>query len=88
MQIHTFEQLATGMVHAYPLVISHLMLEVLAKDRDQPTMQELIHDTSVDDFQHAANWEEVLAYLKTITMQNLHEYVPVLDRKQTCSSLK
>lgn len=80
MQIHTFEQLATAMVHAYPWVVSHLTLEVLAKDRQQPSMQELIDDTSVDDLQHAANWEEVLTYLKTIAMQNLHEYVPVIGR--------
>lgn len=43
-------------------------------------MQELADDTSIDGLQHAANWEQVVTYLKTITIDNLHEYVPVLDR--------
>lgn len=78
LQMHTSEQVAAGMVHAYPWLLSQLTLKVLAKDRDQPTMQALVADTSVDDLQHAANWEEVIAYLKRITLQNLRDYVLVL----------
>ena len=59
---------------------SYHMLERLAKERGEPSMQELADDTSIDGLQHAANWEQVVTYLKTITMDNLHEYVPVLDR--------
>ncbi len=81
MQIHTSKQLAEGMVYAYPYVPGHHLLELVAKQRGEPAMQELADDTSVDGIQHAANWEEVVMYLKKITMDNLHGYVPVLDRR-------
>jgi len=80
VQIHTSRQLAAAMVHAYPHTPSYHLLERLAKDRGEPSMEQLADDTSVDGVQHAANWEQVEAYLQKITINNMHEYVPVLDR--------
>lgn len=71
------------MVHAYPYVPGHQLLEMFAKERGEPTMQELAEDISIDGLQHAANWEQVVTYLKTITVENLHGFVPVLDRSNT-----
>ena len=83
MQILTSEQSARGMVYAYPHWPKHdIMLEELAQGRGQPSMQELLEDTSVDDLQHAANWEQVIAYAKTVTLANIHEHVPLLPRHQ------
>ncbi len=44
------------MVHAYPHTPSYHLLERLAKDRGEPSMEQLAADTSVDGLQHAANW--------------------------------
>ena len=80
VQIHTSRQLAAAMVHAYPHTPSYHLLERLAKDRGEPAMEQLAADTSVDGLQHAANWEQVETYLQKITMNNMHEYVPVSER--------
>lgn len=80
VQIHTSRQLAAAMVHAYPHTPNYHLLERLAEDRGEPSMEQLAADTSVDRFQHAANWEQVETYLQKITMNNMHEYVPMTER--------
>ena len=82
VQIHTSRQLAAAMVHAYPHTPSYHLLERLAKDRGEPSMEQLAADTSVDGLQHAANWEQIETYLQKITMNNMHEYVPMSEITQ------
>ncbi|DBB06088.1 TPA: hypothetical protein ACH3X3_009648 [Trebouxia sp. C0006] len=80
--IHTSRQLAAAMVHAYPHTPSYHLLERLAKERGKPSMEQLAADTSVDGLQHAANWEQIETYLQKITMNNMHEYVPMSEITQ------
>ena len=79
LQIMTSEQTAVSMVYAYPHWPKHgAIMEHLASERGQPPLQELLDDTSVDDLQHAANWEQVVTYASTITMQTINGHVPLL----------
>ena len=78
MQIHTTQQFAAAMVYAYPWTPPHKAIEMLAADRGEPTVQALLNDTSLDNLQHAANWEDVINYLTTITTDNYHGHVPLL----------
>ena len=80
LQIHTSKQIAAGMVHAYPFVVGHQLLEPLAEQRSEPSSRQLADDTSIDSLQHAANWETVVSYLNKIGEDNLFDYVPMLDR--------
>ena len=81
VQIMTSEQCAKAMVYAYPHWPKHwLMMDQLAGERGWPSKQQLLEDTSVDDLQHAANWEEVVRYASTITMETIHDHVPLLSR--------
>ena len=81
LQIMTSEQTAKSMVYAFPVWPKHgLLMEQLATERGLPAMQELLDDTSVDDLQHAANWEEIVRYATTITMETIHDHVPLLPR--------
>ena len=75
----TAVQSARLMVYAFPHWPKHaLIMEQLARDAGQPSMQELLVDTSVDDLQHAANWEDVIRYASTITVETMHNHIPLL----------
>lgn len=79
MQILNAEQCAKAVVLAYPYPAQPAaLLNQLAAGRGEPDMHLLLNDTSVDDFQHAANWQEVVQYLATITMENVYAYIPLL----------
>ena len=76
MQVLTSEQYAIGSVFAYPYIPGHKRwLEVLAADEQEPASQALLADDSVDDAQHAANWDAVVAYLSAITLEQSHLHV-------------
>lgn len=80
VQILTAQQSAKAMVYAYPFPAQpEVMLNQLAADREEPSMQALLDDTSVDDFQHDANWQDLSRYLASITMQNVQAHVPLLS---------
>lgn len=80
MQILTAKQFATATVYAYPFCHKHdAILEQLAADRGEPSVQALLEDTSVDDIQHAANWQEVVKYLTTIKLEDLSHHTPLLQ---------
>lgn len=77
----TAEQSAKLMVYAYPHWPKHaLIMEQLARDAGQPSMQDLLEDTAVDDLQHAANWEDVIRYASTITTETMHDHIALLPR--------
>lgn len=54
------------------------MLEVLAASRGEPSSEVLMQAGGVDDFQHAANWQQVEEYLKGVNTSNLHLHIPFL----------
>ena len=81
LQILGAKQNATAIVYAYPYTPKHeLMLEELAASKGEPSTQSLLEDTSIDDIQHAAHWEQIKQYLTIITMENVSEHVPLLPR--------
>ena len=67
------------MVYSYPQAGKpEAMLHLLAVERGEPSVQSLLEDTSVDDFQHVANWQEVVQYLTTVTPSNIHSHNQLL----------
>ena len=79
LQITTAEQKARAVVYAYPQSAKpEAMLNQLATERGEPSVQSLLDDTSVDDFQHAANWQEIAQYLTTVTSDNVHSHCRLL----------
>lgn len=80
MQLHTSRQLAVIIVHTHPWVpCKHHLLEELAQQQNQAPVAEILESAEADSLQHAADWEEVVSYLQTITPQNLHQYVPLIS---------
>lgn len=79
MQIITARQHAIGIVHSYPFIPEkHRLLELLVAKRNEPTVEALTQSAGLDDLQHAANWQQIDEYLKTVTVQNMHQYIPLM----------
>ena len=79
LQILSARQHAIGIVHSYPFIPEkHRVLELLASKRNEPTAEALTHPAEVDDLQHAANWQQIEEYLKTVTAQNMNQYIPLI----------
>ena len=79
MQILTAKQHAIGIVHSYPWIPEkHRLLELLAFKRGDPTAEELTQSAGMDNLQHAANWQQIEEYLKTVTVHNMNKHIPLL----------
>lgn len=77
LQLYTPEQYAAGLVQAYPYTPPHKeSLELLAAQQGQPSIQEL-RDEILDDAQRAANWDAVVEYLSTLTLEHRQHYNPL-----------
>ena len=67
------------LVHAYPFVThKDKLVSVLAEQHGEPTVQALLSDTTKTDLQHAADWQQAIDYLKTISVATMHMHQPVL----------
>ena len=70
-------QQAICMVQPYPYIPDEpRCFEALAAVRGEPPTTVLTQPGGLDDLQHAANWQQVQTYLKTVTQDNLHVHVP------------
>ncbi|KAL3142348.1 hypothetical protein ABBQ38_002685 [Trebouxia sp. C0009 RCD-2024] len=77
--VQTSRQRGINMVHAYPYVAhKDRVVGMLAEQRGEPSMNTLLSDTSKSDLQHAADWQQVTAYLDSISMANMHMHQPLL----------
>ena len=77
LQLYTPEQYAAGIVQAYPYSPPHReSLELLAAQQGEPSVEEL-QDDNVDDAQHAANWDVMVAYLSNLTLQHKQHHNPL-----------
>ena len=84
LQILTAKQHAIGIVHSYPFIPEkHRLLELLASKRNEPTAEALTESAGLDNLQHAANWQQVEDYLKTVTAQNMYQYIPLIKESAT-----
>ena len=80
LQIQTTRQHAVSVVHSYPWIPEKgRVLEVMAASIGEPPSELLMQPNGLDDLQHAANWQQVEEYLKTVNMSNLHLHVPLLQ---------
>ena len=78
VQILTTRQQARCVVNAFPYSPDKLrILEVLAAARQEPPVSLLTQQGDGDDWQHYANWQQVVHLLQTVTKANLHLHVPV-----------
>ena len=84
LQILTAKQHAIGIVHSYPFIPEkHRLLELLASKRNEPTAEALTESAGLDNLQHAANWQQVEDYLKTVTAQNMYQYIPLIKQSMS-----
>ncbi|KAA6423364.1 MAG: hypothetical protein FRX49_06816 [Trebouxia sp. A1-2] len=74
--ILTSIQSALTMVHQYPRgADSKAMLEVLAKQFEEPSIQRLSEPCEV---QHAADWQGIVQYVDSLDASSLHGHTPLL----------
>ncbi len=79
IQVLTAKQHAMGIVHSYPWIPEkHRLLELLAAKNGEPTAEALTQSAGLDNLQHAANWQQIDEYLKTVTVHNMNQHVPLI----------
>lgn len=80
--VQTSRQKAIMLVHAYPFVThKDKLVSVLAEQHGEPTVQALLSDTTKTDLQHAADWQQAIEYLNTISLATMHMHQPVFMPK-------
>ena len=52
---------------------------MLATERGEPSVQDILNDNSKSDLQHVAEWRQVIDYLETVTLSNLEIHVPLIQ---------
>ena len=65
-------------MYPFPLQRDRLLAS-LAASRGEPSVQDLLNDESKSDLQHAADWQQVITYLDTVTVSSLEVHVPLLQ---------
>lgn len=79
VQILTMRQQAACIVGAFPYAPDKLrVLEALASVRHEPSVSELMQPNGLDDFEHYANWQQIVHLLQQITKDNLHLHIPLV----------
>lgn len=79
LQIHTSKQCANGMVHMYPFMLQRgRLFAVLAAQRGEPSVQELMTGLSKSDAQHIADWQHVVNYLDKLSLNDLDMHCSLL----------
>lgn len=79
LQIQTSVQHAVMMVHPYPRCAdSNELLELLALQHNEKSIEALMNSADVDDLQHIADWETVIPYAASLDASNIHEHNPFL----------
>jgi hypothetical protein len=58
------------------------MLEVLAAQRHQPSVERYMDGDGLEDLQHVINWQQLSEYLKTLNTANLTQHVPLISCKR------
>ncbi len=73
-------QHAISMVQPYPRSVdTNKLLETLAQQHREPSIQSLMEPSGLDDLQHAANWEAVVQCVESLDAVNVHIHVRVLQ---------
>ena len=70
-------------MYSYPWIAAkHKLLEVLAKQRNQPPIEQYMEGNGIDDMQHALNWQLIDDYLRTLSLDNLTQHVPLMHHEE------
>ena len=78
VQILTLMQQAVCIVKGFPYIPDKpRILEILAHQRSEMPILVLSQPLGIDDFEHHINWQLVVNYLRMITKENLHLYLPL-----------
>ncbi|DBA95755.1 TPA: hypothetical protein ACH3X1_001309 [Trebouxia sp. C0004] len=76
--ILTLKQQAVCTVKGFPYIPDKpRILEILAHQRSEMPILVLSQPLGIDDFEHHTNWQLVVNYLRMITKDNLHLYLPL-----------
>lgn len=77
--IQTSVQYAKAMVHMYPYVLKKQdLLESLAAQQGEPSMEALSESAGVGDLQHSSNWESVVQYVANVDAKGVHGHFPLI----------
>lgn len=80
VQILTTRQQALCIVKAFPYTPDKLrLLEELAIMRQEAPISVLTQPGDIDDYEHYANWQQIVHLLQVLTKENLHVHVPVTN---------
>ena len=55
---------------------AHKVVEALGRASNESSIQQLMDDLSFSDAENDANWQQVVAYTHTVSLQNVHQHVP------------
>ena len=69
-------QQALSVVKAFPYIAEQArIIEIIAALHGEPSISVLTQARGDDDFEHHVNWQQVVAYLGTIGVDNIHLHV-------------
>ena len=69
------------MVHRYPRAPdSKVLLDILARQHEDPSIESLMAPSDLSDAQHTANWEAVVHHIDNIDANGLHGHATFLAR--------
>ena len=80
LQILTLMQQASSISHAFPYTADDLsVFEVLAAQRKEASVIVLGQSAGLCDSEHEISWLQVANYLKSVTMDRLHQHVYLMS---------
>ena len=86
LQILSSIQHATLMVNSYPRPADpNTLLELLAQQHEEPSIEVLMSASFKDDLQHSANWNTIQDYMSSLTAENAHGHCPLLHTSSNIS---
>jgi len=64
----------------YPFPLhTHRLFATLAAQRGEPSVQELLDDTTKSEVQHLADWQQVVHYLNSLNLNSMAVHWPLLN---------
>ena len=74
------------MVNSFPRPVDpNTLLELLAQQHEEPSIEVLMSASFKDDLQHSANWDTIKDYMSSLTAANAHGHCPLLQRTSDIS---
>ena len=74
LQVHTAQQDAICTVAAYPSIVNINLFEALGEQYGAPSVSDILSQPLLP--QNTPAWDRVSAYVQTIDVHNMFDYVP------------